>query len=165
MVLSEEVTALELITPLTWTFSQRSAHLAAPTTSALHTVTQQARNEVTQHCSHPAPRFLQPGERFWAPYFRLGSLETGFSQKTRENGLFLLTTHVAICLDSTFTLELLKHSVFFMEENHSHRWHARELPLSVTSSTVNLLLDLHLVWSPSFIQLLYAAPPSLHSSY
>lgn len=37
-MLSQEVMALELITPLTWASSERSAHLAAPTTSALHTV-------------------------------------------------------------------------------------------------------------------------------
>lgn len=46
-----------------------------------------------------------------------------------------------------------------MEQNHSHWWHVREMQLSVTSSTVNLLLDLHLVWSCSFIQLLQAYLP------
>lgn len=116
-MLSQEVTALELITPLTWSFAEGWAHLAVPTTSALHTigakVTYRARNEVTQHCGHPAPRFLQAGEHFLVPYFRLQSLETGFLRKMCENSLFLLTTDVSICLDGTFTLELVKCCVFY----------------------------------------------------
>ena len=46
-----------------------------------------------------------------------------------------------------------------MEQNHSHRWHVRELQLNVTSSTANLFLDLHLVSSLSFIQLLQVHLP------
>ena len=72
-----------------WTVS----YFGCPTTSASYIlgskVTQQACSDVTQHCGHLAPCFLQVGEHFWFSNFTLLSLESGFLRKTCKNTLLL----------------------------------------------------------------------------
>lgn len=126
--------------PLTWAFSERGAHLAAPTMAVVHKVgakvTQQACSEVMQHCSHPAPRFLHATEHFWIPYFGLGSLEIGFLKENVWKQSAPPDYYCVCLLREHLYAGTGEAIVFLMEQNCSHWWNSRELQLSITSSAV-----------------------------
>lgn len=98
-VLSQEVTAVELITLLTCRFWERWAHLAAPTTSALWVAVSTQWGDTALWSS--SPLYLQAKEHFGVPYFRPGSWKTGFWRKMCEISLFPLTANASISQDST----------------------------------------------------------------